>query len=189
MHNIKDLKRMVNQIMILDRRSRRSNWSFWMSLSEAYQRRKWKRSWLMKGIGIHFICRAGGFHVLLGKIFKRKYRSSEFSGTSEKVMEVLQNFRLPHYGDFPDKHTAAFPPDMEHRSHILPTTALAEMRDFCWDELWLCLSFPENDKLQLTLAVEEVCANCSLRRMRMQRPNVTWPRSKESAGKLFRITE
>jgi len=48
---------------------------------------------------------------------------------------------------------------MEHRITIYcQTTALAELRDFLRGTLTMPF-LSENDKLQLTLAVEEVCAN------------------------------
>jgi len=37
---------------------------------------------------LHFICRAGGFHVLLGRFSRENIRTSQIFGLSEKVMEV-----------------------------------------------------------------------------------------------------
>jgi serine/threonine-protein kinase RsbW len=79
---------------------------------------------------------------------------------------------------------------MEHRITIYcQTTALAELRDF----LRRTLTMPflsENDKLQLTLAVEEVCANLIIHSHGCNPKDHIDLEVKESPGKLiFEITD
>jgi serine/threonine-protein kinase RsbW len=79
---------------------------------------------------------------------------------------------------------------MEHRITIYcQTTALAELRDFLRSTLTMAF-LSENDKLQLTLAVEEVCANLIIHSHECNAKDHIDLKVKESPGKLiFEITD
>jgi serine/threonine-protein kinase RsbW len=79
---------------------------------------------------------------------------------------------------------------MEHRITIYcQTTALAELRDFLRGTLTMPF-LSENDKLQLTLAVEEVCANLIIHSHGCNAKDHIDLEVKESPGKLiFEITD
>jgi serine/threonine-protein kinase RsbW len=79
---------------------------------------------------------------------------------------------------------------MEHRMTIYcQTTALAELRDFLRGTLTMPF-LSENDKLQLTLAVEEVCANLIIHSHGCNAKDHIELEVKESPGKLiFEITD
>jgi serine/threonine-protein kinase RsbW len=79
---------------------------------------------------------------------------------------------------------------MEHRITIYcQTTALAELRDFLRSTLTMPF-LSENDKLQLTLAVEEVCANLIIHSHGCNAKDHIDLEVKESPGKLiFEITD
>jgi serine/threonine-protein kinase RsbW len=79
---------------------------------------------------------------------------------------------------------------MEHRITIYcQTTALAELRDFLRGTLTMPF-LSENDKLQLTLAVEEVCANLIIHSHGCNAKDHIELEVKESPGKLiFEITD
>jgi serine/threonine-protein kinase RsbW len=79
---------------------------------------------------------------------------------------------------------------MEHRITIYcQTTALAELRDFLRGTLTMPY-LSENDKLQLTLAVEEVCANLIIHSHGCNAKDHIDLEVKESPGKLvFEITD
>ncbi|MFT4854975.1 MAG: serine/threonine-protein kinase RsbW [Algoriphagus sp.] len=79
---------------------------------------------------------------------------------------------------------------MEHRITIYcQTTALAELRDFLRGTLTMPY-LSENDKLQLTLAVEEVCANLIIHSHGCNAKDHIDLEVKESLGKLiFEITD
>lgn len=79
---------------------------------------------------------------------------------------------------------------MEHRIIIYcQTTALAELRNFLRGTLTMPF-LSENDKLQLTLAVEEVCANLIIHSHDCNAKDHIDLKVKESPGKLiFEITD
>lgn len=79
---------------------------------------------------------------------------------------------------------------MGHRITIYcQTTALAELRDFLRETLTMSF-ITENDKLQLTLAVEEVCANLIIHSHECNGKDHIHLEVKEFPGKLiFEITD